>query len=130
MMSARDTERETSNLGPLDGFEVWDRTVGAPAGQEKKTAFVSVRVGGVVGLNKVARWMLGDPEAVRVMFDPKRGRLALIPTHQDDQRGHRFSYNQGQVSCKSLFDYYGVSITESRRYHDFEIIDGVLVVDL
>ncbi len=102
----------------------------APAGQEKKVAFVSVRIGGVVGLNKAAREMLGNPGAVRVMFDPKRKRLGLIPARADDERSHRFSYSQGQVSCKKLFEHYGISITESRRYHDLQTIDGILVVDL
>ena len=119
-----------SQLGPLDGFEVWDKNVHAPAGQGESVAFVSVRVGGVIGMNKAAREMLGSPEAIRVMFDPKHGRIGLMPTHKDDERGHRLAYSQGQVSCKKLFEYYGVRITESRRYRNLQVIDGILVVDL
>ena len=38
--------------------------------------------------------------------------------------------DQLQISCKKFFDYYGVSIGETRRYHDPKVVDGVLVVDL
>jgi hypothetical protein len=41
----------------LYGFGTWDRTVKAPEHEEVKVAFVSVRVGGVVGLNKAAYTM-------------------------------------------------------------------------
>ncbi len=125
-----------SELGPLDGFEVWDRTVHAPAGQGKKVAFVSVRVGGIIGANKAVGEMLGWPEAVKVMFDPRRQRLGLIPTAPEDENsfetGWRPDYYPSalQLSCKKLFDFYGIEIAKSRRYHDLQVIDGVLVVDM
>jgi hypothetical protein len=115
----------------LANFEVWDRRIQAPAGQDKSVAFVSVRLGGVVGLNKAAREMLGGAvEAVKVMFDPKNKRLGLIPTHPDDDSAYSIGTFQPSVSCKKLFDHYGFEITESRRYYDPRIIDGILVVDL
>ena len=131
-MTSPRSERELFDFerAELANFEVWDPTVSAPAGQEKKVAFVSVRVGGVVGLNKAAREMLGNPDAVRVMFDPIRRRLGVVPAHAGDERSHRFSYSQGQVSCKKLFEHYRVEITESRRYHELQMIDDVMVVDL
>jgi hypothetical protein len=40
---------------PLEGFEVWDRTVvHASEHQELKVAFVSVRLGGNIGMNRAA----------------------------------------------------------------------------
>jgi hypothetical protein len=63
----------------LEGFELWDRTVRAPACKEVKVAFVSVRVGGVIGMNKAAYRMWGEPEACQVMYDPERRRIALRP---------------------------------------------------
>jgi hypothetical protein len=75
---------ELGDLGPvaLDGFEVWDRYVQAPAGSETRVAFVSIRKGGVVGLNKAAREMLGRCDAVRVRHaalahNTRRCRLPL-----------------------------------------------------
>lgn len=120
-------------LGPveLDGFEVWDRHVQAPAGTDRKVAYVSLRLGGVVGMNKAARQMLGPCEAVKVMFDPKRQRLGIIPTVPDD----RMSYWIGradtvQLSCKKVLAHYGVEVTECRRYTDLRVVDGIMVVEL
>jgi len=35
-----------------------------------------------------------------------------------------------QIACKSLFEYYGVEIRQTRRYHDPTVLDGILIVDL
>jgi hypothetical protein len=116
----------------LGNFEVWDRTVNAPVGQGKKVAFVSLRVGGVVGMNRAAREMLGSPTAVKVIFDPKRKRLGFVPTNEDEENSYYLGgySSAAQLSCKKLFDYYGVEVTETRRYHDPRMIDGIMVVDL
>ena len=115
----------------LEGFELWDRTVRAPAHKEVKTAFVSICVGGVIGMNKAAHKMWGEPEACQVMYDPERRRIALRPVEATLEE-NRFDVYFGdvQIPCKSLFDYYGVEIEQTRRYHDPKVIDGVLVVDL
>ncbi|MDP9474646.1 MAG: hypothetical protein M3R38_02955 [Actinomycetota bacterium] len=131
-MPNREPEAEVFDFekAELGNFEVWDRTVHAPAGQRKAVCYVTLRVGGVVGLNRAAREMLVGVEAVKVMFDPKRSRLGLIPTHPDDENSYTLDSRSAQLSCKKLFDYYGIEITESRRCHDPRLIDGILVVDL
>ena len=114
--------------GDLDGFEVWDRTVWAPAGQAERVAYVSVRVGGVVALNRAAAEMLGNPRAViKVTYDPKRRRLGIIPASKDDPNIY-YASTSPQLSCKRLFAYYGITITEARRYYDLRMVDGILVV--
>jgi hypothetical protein len=125
-----DTFDQLPAVGGLDGFELWDRTVRAPAHKEVKVAFVSVLAGGNVGMNKAAYKMWGEPEACQVMYDPERRRLALKPVSPEDPNSFNLYWDSRQVPCKSLFDYYGVEITQSRRYHDPKVIDGVLVVDL
>ncbi len=119
-------------LAGLEGFEVWDRRVSAPEDKEVKVAFVSVRVGGAVGFNKACYKMWGEPRWVRPMFDPERRRLAFKPVAEGDPKSCYELSRSGnnQVSCKSLFDYYGVEIKQTRRYHDPKVIDGVLIVDL
>lgn len=115
----------------LEGFEIWDRTVQAPEHQEVKSAFVSVRVGGTIGVNVTAYALWGGPEACRVMFDPERRRIGLKPVSRDDPQGYELGYHsQVAINCKKLFEYYGVEIVETRRYYDPKVIDGVLVVDL
>lgn len=130
-----DTSSQLPALGGLDGFELWDRTVHAPAHKEVKVAFVSVRVGGNIGINKACYKMWGEPEACQVMYDPDRRRIGLKPVECDRRYCDANCYHLSphgalQVSCKSLFDFYGVEIRQSRRYHDPKVVDGVLVVDL
>jgi hypothetical protein len=120
---------ELPRLAGLEGFEVWDRTVQAPEHKEVKVAFVSVRVGGVIGLNRAAFKMWGEPDACQVMFDPERRRIALKPVDPKEENSYQLDRNP-QISCKSLFDFYGAEITQARRYYDPKVIDGVLVVDL
>jgi len=120
-------------IGPveLDGFEVWDRTVHAPAGQGEKAAFVSLRIGGVISLNKVAREMLGPCDAVKIMYDPKRRRLGFVVADPEAANSYEVSpFTSIQFSCCRLFSHYGIEITEARRYYDLRVIDGVLVVHL
>ncbi len=131
-------ERGLAELGPveLDGFEVWDRTVHAPAGHAKKVAFVSVRVGGVIGANHAVAEMLGYPEWVKVMYDPSRRRLGLLPTVEEDENSYETGWGGTylgslSISGRKLFEFYGIELPErSRRYHDLEVVDGVLVVDI
>jgi hypothetical protein len=120
---------ELPRLAGLEGFEVWDRTVHAPEHKEVKTAFVAVRVGGTVGVNRTCYVMWGEPEACVVMFDLERRRLALKPVSRDDPRSYEL-HDHAAITCRKLFEYYGVEIVETRRYYDPKVIDGVLVVDL
>ncbi len=65
------TGEELPRLAGLEGFELWDRTVHAPEHKEVKVAFVSVRVGGVIGLNRAAFKMWGEPGGyVRIHATP------------------------------------------------------------
>ena len=117
-------------MAGLDGFELWDKTVRAPAHIPTKTAFVSVRAGGAIGMNKAAYKMWGEPEACQVMFDPERRRIALRPVSLEEPNSFDIHFGNVQIPCKSLFDHYGVEIKRTRRYHDPKVTDGVLIVDL
>ena len=65
------------------------------------------------------------------MYDPKRRRIGLRPARPEEKNSYRLScYGDLSVPCKSLFGFYGVAITQTRRYHDPQVIDGVLIVDL
>jgi len=123
---------ELAEIGPvaLDGIEVWDRHLQAPAGSETRVAFVSVRAGGV-GLNKYACKMLGRCDAVRVTYDPKRHRLGIVPGDPEAKDTYLSdNWCQVQVSCRKLFEYYGVDVSETRRCYDLEMVDGVLIANL
>jgi hypothetical protein len=121
---------EVPRLAGLEGFEVWDRTVQAPDHKEVKVAFVAIRVGGTIGVNVACYKMWGEPEACQVMFDPERRRLALKPCARNLENSYSLSCNDRNITCRKLFDYYGVEVNQLRRYYDPKVIDGVLVVDL
>ncbi len=121
---------ELPRLAGLEGFELWDRTVHAPANSPVKSAFVSVRVGGVVGISLTCSAMWGEPEACQVMFDPERRRLAFNPCALGEPNSYSLEDRQKQVPLRNLFAYYDVQIVETRRYYDPKVVDGVLVVDL
>ncbi len=123
------TGEELPRLAGLEGFELWDRTTQAPAHAPVKSAFVSVRVGGVIGMNRATYKMWGEPDACQVMYDPERRRIAFKPVDPKEENSFQLHHNV-QIPCKSLFDFYGVQIVETRRYYDPKVIDGVLVVDL
>ncbi len=126
------TNERMPELGPtaLDSFEVWDRNGRAPEGKGSPRAFVSLRPGGVVGINKDAWAMIGYRRSVKVMFDPERGRLGIIPADPDDDNAYKLDHWQAQLSCRALFDYYGVEITETRRCYALELVDGILVANV
>ena len=129
-MAARLPELEVPKL---DGFEVWDRTIQAPAGTEKKEAFVSVLVSGGFGINIPARRLLGQwAEAVKVMYDPERKRVGFVPTDPDAKNSYEvYSWNQSvQIGCKKLMDHYGISVERTTRCYDLEVVDGVLVANI
>jgi hypothetical protein len=115
----------------LSGFEVWDRTIQAPAGTERKEAFVSVLMSGGFGINKVARRMLGPVEAVRVMYDPERKRVGFVPADPEEKGCFLISsWNSAQVTCSKLMEYYGIRVERTTRCYDLEMVDGVLVANL
>lgn len=115
----------------LEGFEGWDKRVHAPNHEEVYTAFVSLRVGGVIGVNKSADQMWGKPEAMRLMFDPVRRRIGIAPTDRGDPRGWVDEHRCGglQIPAKRFCEYYGIMPAETRRYTP-KLIDGVLIVEL
>ena len=127
-MAARLPELEVPKL---DGFEVWDRTVNTPAGQGRKVAWVSLLMSGGIGLNRAAREMLPPCEAVRLMYDPKGRRIGFVVTDPEAENSYEVRYTSGtQIQCRKFLEWYGLEVSETTRYTDLRVIDGVLVVDL
>ena len=117
----------------LDGFEVWDRTINAPAGTERKEAFVSILMSGGFGINIAARRMLGrGTEAVKVMYDPERKRVGFVPTDPESKNSYEvYGWNYSvQIQCKKLMEHYGICVERTARCYDLEVVDGVLVANI
>ena len=117
----------------LDGFQVWDRTIQAPAGTEKKQAFVSVLMSGGFGLNIAARRLLGEHvEAIRIMYDPERMRVGFVPAEPESPNSYdvHYWYSSAQLPCKKLMDHYGIRVERTVRCYHLEVVDGVLVANI
>ena len=116
----------------LDGFKVWDRVIAAPAGTERKEAFVSVLVSGGFGINIAARRLLGSARAVRLMYDPERKRIGFVPCDPDEANSYELDgWNHSvQITCKKLMEHYGVTVPRTSRCYDLEVVDGVLVANI
>ncbi len=114
----------------LEGFELWDRKAHAPAHKSEQGAFVSVRVGGFVGISLICYKMWGEPEACRAMFDPERRRIAFEPCGPGEPGSYAVDKDLKQVPLRNLFAYYDVQVGQTRRYYDPKVVDGALVVDL
>jgi hypothetical protein len=115
----------------LEGFEGWDKRVCAPEDHQVSTAFVSLRVGGVIGINKTTDQMWGKPDAARLMFDRERRRIGIAPASPDDPRAWRDLGRLGgaNINAKRFFEYYGIMPAETRRYTP-KFIEGVLIIEL
>ncbi len=66
-------------IGGLDGFETWDRTVGAPEHKEFKVAFVSVRAG-VLLLAGLRPFLVYADTASKHGGFPRKGTLGYSNT--------------------------------------------------
>ena len=115
----------------LEGFEGWNKRVCAHEHHEVATAFVSLRAGGTIGINKTTDQMWGKPEAARLMFDPQRQRIGIAPASPDDPRAWTDLGRSGgaNIPAKRFFEYYGIMPVETRRYTP-KFIEGVLIVEL
>lgn len=113
----------------LEGFQLWNRLSHTPEHREVNLAFVSVGVGGTLGINKAAYEMFGRPSAVRLMFDPERRRIGIKPISADHADCWELDWGHTQISCRKFFEYYGLTPAETTRYTP-KIIDGVLIIEL
>ena len=72
---------------------------------------------------------LGDPRWVKVLYDPRRRRLGIMPASEGDPSSY-YASTSPPLSCKRLFAYYGITVTQAIRYYDLRMVDGILVIDM
>jgi hypothetical protein len=106
-MAAR--PEQLAEIGPvaLDGFEVWDKRVQAPAGRAERGSRSSPcgRAERSASTWRPARCWVGC-DAVRVLYDPKRHRLGIVPGDPEAQDTYIIHYwDQIQIACRKLFEF-------------------------
>lgn len=92
----------------------WDIFRGGQSIPSNKHLSVSINVKNTLTLNRYTRKILGDPEAVLVMFDKRESVIALSPTHAADKDGF-------QVKPKGGGQNYVVHIAPFCRHHNIMI---------
>ena len=84
-------------------------------------------------INKAAYDLLGNPEAVTLLYDPAERLVGFKPSSPDHPRAYA-ARPQGRstaahVSGVSFMKHYGIDASTTRRYA-VQMRDGILVLDL
>jgi len=96
--------------------------------------FVTLQVKGPIALNRPAYEALGRPPALELLFDPHKQVVGLKGCARDHRnafpvRAVGNAKSSFMVAGKSFTNYYGIDISQSRRYPAF-MEDGILCFDL
>lgn len=92
----------------------WDIFRGGETKPSNGHLSVSINAKNTLTLNRYTRQILGDPEAVLVMFDKREGLIGLSPTHAADKDGF-------QVKPKGGGQNYIIHIAPFCRHHNILI---------
>jgi hypothetical protein len=103
-------------MGLTMPFEVFDKRTAAAG----SPAFVSIQKQGIIRMNTPAFALLGEPEAVELLFDQERqvlGLRAVDPTveHAYKVRAHSRSSSH-LVSGAAFASHYGIDVDRARRW--------------
>ncbi|MGQ0541282.1 MAG: hypothetical protein ACT4O9_05435 [Blastocatellia bacterium] len=92
----------------------WDIFRGGETKPSNGHLSVSINAKNTLTLNRYTRQILGDPEAVLVMFDKREGLIGISPTHAADKDGF-------QVKPKGGGQNYIIHIAPFCRHHNILI---------
>lgn len=111
-------------------FEEFDkRAAGA-----SKNPFVTIQRKGPFGLNRAAYVLMGEPEAVSLLYDEEEQLIGFQPRPATyprafpvrQQGAHSLTY---MIAGAAFTQHYGIDTAVARRFA-VEMRDGVLVLDL
>ncbi|MGQ4818130.1 hypothetical protein ACQ1ZK_13345, partial [Enterococcus faecium] len=101
-----------------------------------KTPSVTIQKRGLISLNRAAFALMGEPEAVELLYDRDEKIVGLRPVgevsaHSYPLRPQSNKQDSGplMVGGTAFTQYYGIDTTVSRRWVP-TLVDGVLCVDL
>lgn len=103
------------------------------SGRLVKVPEVTIQRSGSIGINAAAAYLIGEPEAVEMMFDREQNRVGVRPVPRETAHAYpcRPIKNRASflVNCTAFFEYYRIPHEESVR-REVTVEEGVLVVDL
>jgi hypothetical protein len=110
-------------------FEEFDKR----SASKTKSPFVTVLSTKGFTLNKAAYELLGNPEAVTLLYDPAERLVGFKPSSPDHPRAYPARPQpQGtsvSVAGRSFMKHYGIDASTTKRYA-VQMRDGILVLDL
>lgn len=118
-------------------FEVFTRRM-VPLVQKPQ---VTIQKKGIVSMNKAAHHLLGEPDAIELLYDADADRIGFrgVPRETDhayiirptgaNRAGSREDAGTYVVSGTAFFKYYEIDTSVSRRW-PATLEDGILVLDL
>ncbi len=111
-------------------FETFDKR----SGRYAKAPEVTIQSKGAVSLNAAAARLLGDADAVEMLYDKEQQVVGIRPV--PSQTAHAYPMRavgpQGGtfvIACKAFFAYYGVPLGQPVR-REVTMDNGVLILDL
>jgi len=114
------------------GFEVFKKS-SAPLA---KVPSVTIQRRGLISLNRSAYSLIGDPEAVELLYDRSDRVIGLRPAELTSPNAYpvraQGSEDTGPllVAGQMFTKYYGIDTTQAIRYVDPKVVDGILCIDL
>lgn len=103
------------------------------AATASKSPFVTIQRKGIFSMNRAAYALMGEPEAVTLMFDPEEQLVGFKPTLISSPRAFPVRVQQNGntfvVGGHAFTKHYGLDTTIARRY-GAENRDNILVLDL
>lgn len=112
------------------GFEVFDKRMAPLA----KAPSITIQKRGIFSINKAAHKLVGEPQAVELLFDKDNQIIALRESDQPHAyairpQSQRRDTGQVIMSATAFTQFYGIDTTISRRYKPY-VQDGMLCIDL
>lgn len=110
-------------------FEEFDKR----AASASKSPFVTIRKDKGFTLNLAAYKLLGEPEAVTLLYDPEERLIGFKAASTDYPRAYPIRTQEKgtavTVAGRAFSLHYDLDVSATRRYA-VEVRDGVLVLDL
>jgi hypothetical protein len=110
-------------------FEVFDRQVAATG----QPAFVSIQKKGIIRMNTPAFVLLGEPQAVELLFDRERQIVGLRASNPSAAHAYKVrehaSSSSHLVSGAAFASHYGIDVDHARRWPAY-MEDDVLCINI
>ena len=113
----------------------WEKFKGGPTRPENTDFAITINAKNILTFNKYARKILGDPEAVFLLFEKSESMIGLVPASLKDKDAFPMKPKGGglnfTVHAAPFCRNFGIVIDKTERFDHPEMDDqGILRLDL